>query len=138
MTEALKYSVSRLIGFCYGHRLLDYSGKCRNLHGHNGMIEITLSRSKLNTLGMVMDFEDIKSTVQRWVDAELDHKLILCERDPMLEDIRKHGQPVVTLKDNPTAENIARLIFDHAKTQKLPVTSVKLWETPNSYAACGD
>jgi 6-pyruvoyltetrahydropterin/6-carboxytetrahydropterin synthase len=36
---------------------------------------------------------------------------------------------------NPTAENIAKLIFEHARSQKLPVTEVRLWETPTSFAA---
>ena len=36
------YSVTRLIQFCYGHRLMDYSGKCKHPHGHNGKIEVTI------------------------------------------------------------------------------------------------
>ena len=134
----MKFSVTRLIHFCYGHRLLNYSGKCRNLHGHNGLIEITIEGKKLDRLGMVMDFEEIKSKVQTWVDRELDHKMILNRRDPILSDMRKHGQPCVTIDGNPTAESIAKLIYDYAKSKRLPVSSVKLWETRNSYAQFGE
>jgi 6-pyruvoyltetrahydropterin/6-carboxytetrahydropterin synthase len=133
----VKFSVTRLIHFCYGHRLLNYSGKCRNLHGHNGLIEISIEGRKLDRLGMVMDFEEIKSKVQTWVDRELDHKLILNAKDPMISEFRKHGQPFVTVKGNPTAEAIAKLIFDYARSKKLPVASVRLWETRNSFAEYG-
>ena len=128
------YSVTRLIHFCYGHRLINYNGKCRHPHGHNGRIEITLAGAKLDALGMVMDFEDIKRTVQKWVDLELDHKMLLNKKDPLVKIFSDLGEPVVVMDANPTAENIARMIFDYAKAQKLPVASVRLWETVNSFA----
>ena len=128
------YAVTRLIHFCYGHRLLGYAGKCRHPHGHNGKIEITLKKASLDKLGFVMDFEEIKEKVQRWVDSELDHKMLLNRRDPLVKILQDLGEPVVLMKDNPTAENIARLIFDYAKGRKLPVVSVRLWETVNSHA----
>lgn len=128
------FSVTRVIHFCYGHRLLDYDGKCRHPHGHNGKIEITVQREGLDKLGMVMDFEEIKSTVQKWVDTELDHKMLLNKKDSLVKILRDLGEPVVVMDGNPTAENIARLIYDYAKKQKLPVASVRLWETVNSFA----
>jgi 6-pyruvoyltetrahydropterin/6-carboxytetrahydropterin synthase len=131
-------TVTRLIHFCYGHRLLNYSGKCRQLHGHNGKLEVTMRKDSLNELGMVMDFEDIKLTVQKWVDTELDHKTLLNEKDPMVKVLRDMGEPIVTIKGNPTAENIAQLIFDYAKGQKLPIVNVRIWETVNSYAEYGE
>ena len=128
------YRVTRLIHFCYGHRLLEYAGKCRHPHGHNGKIEITLRKSKLDKLGFVMDFEEIKEKVQRWVDTELDHKMLLNRKDPLAKTLKDMGEPVVLMDGNPTAENIARYIFDYAKGRKLPVVSVRLWETVNSHA----
>ncbi|OGR82760.1 MAG: 6-carboxytetrahydropterin synthase QueD [Elusimicrobia bacterium RIFCSPHIGHO2_02_FULL_57_9] len=128
------FFVAKIIHFCYGHRLLEYTGKCRHPHGHNGKIEITMRAKKLDKLGMVMDFEDIKTTIQKWVNTELDHKMLLNAEDPLVAILRGLGEPVVTTKGNPTAENIAKLIFNHAKNQKLPVVSVKLWETVNSHA----
>src|SRR5262245_31920288 len=52
----MMYLVARAISFCYGHRLLDYDGKCRHLHGHNGKAVITLEAGELDRLGMVVDF----------------------------------------------------------------------------------
>ena len=54
------YRVTREISFCYGHRLLEYSGKCRHLHGHNGRAIITLAAPALDPLGMVLDFDGIR------------------------------------------------------------------------------
>lgn len=130
----MKFSVTRLIHFCYGHRLLEYKGKCRHPHGHNGVLEVTIEKRSLDRLGMVVDFEEIKSKVQRWVDSELDHKMLLNKRDPLVKIFGKLGEPVVVMSANPTAENIARLVFEYARRQKLPVASVRLWETVNSFA----
>ena len=131
------YRATRLIRFCYGHRLLGYAGKCRFPHGHNGLVEVTVGRSRLDRLGMVMDFEEIKSKIQGWVDGALDHKMLLNEKDPLVAVLRKMGDPVVTMKGNPTAENIARIILGQARRRKLPVLCVRLWETPNSCAEVG-
>ena len=54
------YRVTKEIWFCYGHRLLNYNGKCANLHGHNGKAVITIETAQLDSLGMVIDFTDIK------------------------------------------------------------------------------
>jgi len=128
------YSVTKLIHFCYGHRLLEYSGKCRHMHGHNGLVEVTIERETLDSLGMVMDFEEIKQKVQRWIDSELDHKLILNEKDPLIPALKDGGQPMITLAGNPTAEAIARHIFDYCRSQKLPIASIRVWETASASA----
>ena len=57
------FSVTREISFCYGHRLLNYNGKCKHLHGHNGKAVITLEAPTLDQLGMVMDFTQLKRVV---------------------------------------------------------------------------
>jgi 6-pyruvoyltetrahydropterin/6-carboxytetrahydropterin synthase len=131
------FSVTRELTFCYGHRLLDYAGKCRHLHGHNGRAVITLAAADLDALGMVMDFTRLKRVVGDWIDANLDHKLLLHHDDPALPLLRQLGEPVYVLDVNPTAENIARLIFDYTAGQGFPVVEVKLWETESCYAAYG-
>jgi 6-pyruvoyltetrahydropterin/6-carboxytetrahydropterin synthase len=128
------YSVTRELTFCYGHRLLNYDGKCRYLHGHNGRAIITLSAEALDKLGMVLDFSDLKRVVGGWIDENLDHKMLLHRDDPALPMLRKQGEPVHVLDVNPTAENIARLIFDVTAEHGFPVVEVKLWETDSCYA----
>ncbi|MBI3296808.1 MAG: 6-carboxytetrahydropterin synthase [Elusimicrobia bacterium] len=131
------HSVTKQISFCYGHRLLEYSGKCRHLHGHNGLLEVVVESETLDKLGMVMDFSDISAVVKTWVDTELDHKMLLNEADPIIAMMKAHDQPYVTTKGNPTAEAIAKLVYDYAKSKGIPVKSVTLWETPTSYAGYG-
>jgi 6-pyruvoyltetrahydropterin/6-carboxytetrahydropterin synthase len=131
------FSVTRELTFCYGHRLLDYGGKCRHLHGHNGRAVITLAATDLDALGMVMDFSRLKRVVGAWIDENLDHKMLLHHADPALPLLRQLGEPVFVLDVNPTAENIARLIFDYTAGQGFPVVEVKLWETESCCAAYG-
>jgi 6-pyruvoyltetrahydropterin/6-carboxytetrahydropterin synthase len=129
------YRVTREIEFCYGHRLINYEGKCRHLHGHNGRAVIVLEAPALDHRGMLVDFGDIKRTVQRWIDENLDHNLLLCREDPILPVLQQHGERIFVMDCNPTAENIARLIFEHAADAGLPVVEVIVWETENCHAA---
>src|SRR5262249_49071877 len=100
------FRVTREIHFCYGHRLLNYDGKCKHLHGHNGKAVIVLGAPALNELGMVVDFSDIKRTVGDWIDKTLDHKMILHRDDPALPLLLQQKEPVFVVDVNPTAENI--------------------------------
>lgn len=128
------FQVTQTIEFCYGHRLLNYAGKCRHLHGHNGRAVIVLQGEKLDDRGMLVDFTDIKNTVRTWIDTQLDHRMILNENDPAVPFLREQGEPLFLLPENPTAETIARVIFEYTQSQRLPVVEVSLWETPNSFA----
>src|SRR5437868_810792 len=128
------YRVTREIRFCYGHRLLNYTGKCRHLHGHNGRAVIAIQADQLDALGMVMDFSRIKQVVSSWIDETLDHRMLLHRDDPVLPFLRQEGEPVYVMDVNPTAENIARLIFDFTAAQGFPVVEVQLWETDHCFA----
>src|SRR5688572_13729673 len=118
--EARMFEVAKELFFCYGHRLLNYDGKCRNLHGHNGRAVITIAAPELDGLGMVMDFTHIKSVVGGWIDTELDHRMLLHRDDPVLPYLKKMAEPVVVLDVNPTAENIAKMIYDYSRAQGFP------------------
>ena len=128
------FRVTQQIDFCYGHRLLNYDGKCKHLHGHNGRVVISLEGECLDDRGMVVDFTDIKKSLRTWIDNELDHRMILHAQDPLLPVLQQTREPVFVIPVNPTAENIAKLIFDYAKLQGFPVVEVVLWETLNSCA----
>lgn len=125
------YRVTREISFCYGHRLLNYEGKCRHLHGHNGVAVVTLEGPKLDDRGMLVDFGEIKRKIQSWIDEEIDHNMLLHRDDPIIPALKERGERFYVMDENPTAENIARLIYEHGREAGLPVVEVKLWETPN-------
>lgn len=128
------FRVTRQIDFCYGHRLLNYDGKCRFLHGHNGRAVIAIESSELDARGMVLDFSDIKRVVSRWIDEQLDHRMILHRDDPVVPMLQALGEPLYLLDTNPTAETIARLIYEFTASQGFPIAEVKLWETPQCFA----
>ena len=131
------YLVTKRIDFCYGHRLLDYDGICKHPHGHNAVVEVDVRTDRLDKRNMVVDFSDIKRVVKGWIDRELDHKMILRHDDPLVKPLEALGEPIYKVDSNPTVERIARLIFDYAVEQKLPVVRVKVWETPTSFAEFG-
>ena len=128
------FKVLKEIHFCYGHRLLDYDGKCAHPHGHNGKVEIELGSASLDKRGMVFDFGDIKEIIQRWIDDELDHKMSLRKDDPLIKNLKDSEEPYFEMTENPTAENLAKLIYTYAKSKKLPISRVTFWETPSSSA----
>ncbi len=129
------YKVSESIDFSYGHRLMEYEGKCRHLHGHNGRAEILLRAEALDRRSMVEDFDRIGEVVRAWIAASIDHRMILRRDDPLVAPLREAGEPIFLMDANPTAEAIARLIFEAAKERGLPVVEVRFWETPGSVAS---
>ncbi len=128
------HKIVKRLHFCYGHRLLDYDGRCAHPHGHNAILEVELSSSSLDQRGMVHDFGDVKERLMRFVDGELDHRMLLRRDDPLIGAFRGVGEEVFVMQDNPTAENIAKMIFLKAKVMRLPVTAVRLWETLDAFA----
>ena len=92
------FKVTKRIEISSSHKLdLPYESKCKNLHGHNWIIEVEVSSEHLNHCGMIMDFVQIKGIVN-----QLDHKNI---NEIVITD---DGLPI-----NPTAENIAKWIANN-------------------------
>jgi 6-pyruvoyltetrahydropterin/6-carboxytetrahydropterin synthase len=128
------FRVIKNLNFCYGHRLLNYMGKCAHLHGHNAVAEVEFSSESLDSRGMVIDFEEIKATVQSFLDETLDHRMLLSKKDPFVVMLKNEGEPVFEMDENPTAENIAKLIHQFIKSKKLPISRVRVWESPSACA----
>jgi 6-pyruvoyltetrahydropterin/6-carboxytetrahydropterin synthase len=117
------FEVSVTMSFSAAHNLRGYRGKCEALHGHNWKVEAVLSSSRLDKLGMVADFTDIKDRLKETLSV-LDHGY--------LNDV----PPFDRL--NPTSENIARFIYERMKKEfrgpHLKVSRIKVWETETSVA----
>lgn len=144
-------TITRRIEFDYGHRVLGHEGKCKHLHGHRGVAEITVS-GDLDPLGRVIDFSVLKSVVGKWVDDNWDHNMLLHPKDPLcglgqsgqvsplwMEQIFNGKEPYVFPPEtNPTAENIARVLGEKAiellKPYHIEVVGVRVFETPNCWA----
>lgn len=133
-------SCTRRIEFDAGHRVIGHENKCKFLHGHRYVLEVTASASELNSLGFVVDFGEIKTLVKGWIDEYLDHNVILSAADrPLGKEIAKlTGQEPYYLSDNPSAENIAAHLMDDILPKLFAgkpfwATKLKLYETPNCY-----
>ncbi|MGZ6141715.1 MAG: 6-pyruvoyl trahydropterin synthase family protein [Myxococcales bacterium] len=129
------YSVTQELPFCYGHRLLKYAGKCGRLHGHNGVARITLRSERLDSQGMVADFDAIERAMRAFLDERIDHRLLLHRDDPACALLRDGGEEFVAVDFNPTAENIAKLIWEQAQRAGFPVVEVQLVEQQGSIAS---
>lgn len=111
--------------FSSGHALRGYKGKCENVHGHNYRVRVTLAGPKLNDIGLLVDFTDLKR-VLRGIIAGIDHQF--------LNDL----EPFRTV--NPSAENLAKFFYDETRSglRDLPegagITEVIVWETDTSSA----
>ena len=84
---------------------------------------------------MVMHFNDLKTTIGAWLKNEIDHVMLLNEKDPLIEMLAQQNERFLKVPFHPTAENIAQMIFDKACEFKLAVTKVELWESDTSRAS---
>lgn len=82
--------------FSAAHQIREYSGNCENLHGHNWKVKVFVKTSKLDNLGLGLDFRLLKKHVKEVLDL-LDHKNL--------------SETVFFKEKNPTSENIAEFIF---------------------------
>lgn len=138
--------IMRRLEFDAAHRVLGHEGKCRNLHGHRYIVEVTVEADQLDSIGRVVDFGVIKSEVGGWIDKHLDHNTILHPADPLLSHLNSNEarKPYILpatdwgVNQNPTAENIAKALYSIAGVLLRPydvrVVHIRVWETPNSYA----
>ncbi len=129
------YSITKEVYFCYGHRLLNHPGKCKNIHGHSVKAAITLEAERLNGQGMVCDFADIASASAEFINAELDHNFLLHRDDPLVGLLQTANERILVLPEHPTSEYIAKLIYDFIQSKGFPVSEVTLWETASSCAS---
>lgn len=103
--------------FAAAHRLRGYDGSCENLHGHNWRVEAHLAGEKLDKLGILVDFRDVKKALKAALDV-LDHKYI--NEVPPFDS------------ENPTTENLSRYLCEQlsaAMPDGVRVTKVALWES---------
>lgn len=113
-----KYTLRIVTDFASAHTLRDYPGACARMHGHNWKVEVEVEATRLDDVGMGVDFKVIK-TATRELAGRLDHRY-LNELEPFTEV-------------NPTAENIAAYFHrELSRVLNLPhlkVSAVTLWET---------
>ena len=110
--------------FSAGHALRNYRGKCENVHGHNYRCQVTVEGEQLDSIGLLVDFVELKRVVHSVIDR-LDHQWL------------NEYPPFDVL--NPSAENIARYIYEEVskglgQKEATRLAFVKLWETDTASA----
>ncbi|SJM96351.1 6-pyruvoyl trahydropterin synthase family protein [Crenothrix polyspora] len=128
------FIITKEVYFCYGHRLMNHAGKCRNLHGHSVKAAISIASEQLNDHAMVCDFSEIKQCVESYIDEYLDHNFLLHKDDPIMPVLHANNERFLALDEHPTAEVISKMIYQHIKKSGFNVTQVTLWETASAYA----
>lgn len=166
----LAVGITRKLEWDAGHRVLGHEGKCAHLHGHRYVAEVSVAANGLDELGRVVDFSVVKEVLGKWIDDNWDHNMMLHPNDPLcqlqgdkLEGFHSGGTVAghVSLAptflaelfgvgkkpyimpvgcENPTAENIAVVLFRQATRilpKNLQVVQIRVYETPNCWAdAC--
>lgn len=118
----MKYTVSVTRTFSAAHALREYKGRCERLHGHTWKVRVALTGSKLDKTGMLVDFTDIKMSLDRIIE-NLDHHYL--------------NEIAPFLKINPTAENIAAFIYRQLRSKigrGVTLSEVEVWESEFSSA----
>ncbi len=114
---------------------MDYDGPCMHPHGHNARVDILLCGEQLDKRHILYEFGDLKDIVGKWIDDNLDHKMLLRKDDPLVKPLKELNEPVFLFDTSPTAEAIAKLIYEYCVSKKLPIEEIRVWETETSYAA---
>jgi 6-pyruvoyltetrahydropterin/6-carboxytetrahydropterin synthase len=88
------YELTVAGSFAAAHRLRGYRGDCEKLHGHNWRVEVCLAAGRLDELGMVVDFREVKAVLGEVLDR-LDHGYLnevppFDERNPTTENLCRH------------------------------------------------
>lgn len=132
-----------------GHRIMNESQQCFNLHGHTYLYELHFSFPSIEAIGYKIDFKEIKRVGVQWLEDKLDHAMILnpCDTDviQVTEKLKSkiwlmslNGQSTYC---NPSVENISKEIFLAMEIlfqnwSHLNIHQIRLYETPNCYTDC--
>lgn len=138
--------VAKEFSFDMAHLLDGHDGKCQNLHGHTYKLQVIVSGETENNgakKGMVIDFADLKRAVNELIISPMDHAFIYdqsSERETKIAQLLQQlNSKTFALPMRSTAENLAQFIFQRLQENVgFHLHSVRLWETPTSFAEYGE
>ncbi len=133
------FKIAKEFQFDACHMLDGHNGKCHNLHGHTYRLLVEISDELIthgSSADMVMDYADLKLIVNQQIVDQLDHAFLYhqdsaneCQIATLLQQMQRK---VFAFPCRTTAEGMSKFIFDRL-SHFLPVSMIKLWETPTSY-----
>lgn len=135
----MKLRLTKQFDFQMAHTLWGYDGKCRNIHGHNYRLFVTVEGEPLSDdgnakKGMVMDFGDIKEVVNGCIVDVFDHAFVVPEGSPYSA---LDGTKLLVVPFQPTCENLLMEFatrLDGHFPDGVRLYSLRLHETESSYA----
>ena len=137
-----KIRITKEFQFEMAHALDFHNGKCKNIHGHSYTLSLCLigipEVAQTSSIGMVLDFSDLKKIVKKYIINDVDHALMLHENSPYLTNtLSESGQKLKIVNYQPTCENML-IDFSFVMRKHLPngiiLHSLKLRETATSFA----
>ena len=136
--------LTRVFNFDMAHVLLNYHGKCKNIHGHTYRLEVTVRGTPSNDdaspkKGMLIDFSDYKILIDKNIITVWDHALMIHQdTEPvLLNELKKNYEKIIVVPFQPTTENMICELASSIKKilpADLQLFSLRLYETEKSYA----
>jgi 6-pyruvoyltetrahydropterin/6-carboxytetrahydropterin synthase len=133
------FEITKRFSIPVGHRLSKHQGLCKNIHGHNIDVEISVCSEKLNENDMVMDFADLKNLSNRLLN-QFDHVLLLNETNDraLYDTLLSYGiKKMILVQFEPTAEKLAEYFYNFMKTNLpdgIDISYVAIYENDTSKA----
>lgn len=109
--------------FASAHQLRGYKGKCENIHGHNWKVVLSVKGRKLNNIGLLIDFNDLKAILKK-ITGFLDHKNL--NEIPPFDTLNPSSELIAEFICNETSKELEK--FDNT----IEVESVTVWESGTS------
>lgn len=120
-------TIERYHDISMGHRVVGHENKCRHLHGHNYRVHFICTAQQLDSVGRIIDFSIVKQLLCMWLEDNWDHKMLLWEKDPLVEELQKLvPEDIILVPFNPTAEQMAEYLVRVVGPQQLQNTGVQL------------
>lgn len=138
--------VTRQFNIPMAHRLTNYDGPCKNLHGHTYKLEVTIAANKLDKDGMVIDFRKLKVMVNDNIVKGFDHSMVVNTHGDaidlqLLQNSQQAGMKLALCSSNTTTENLAMVMgsiledkINAFDGERIHLSRIRLWESPYSYA----
>lgn len=131
-------TLTKKFEFEAAHRISNYEGLCREIHGHTYKLEVTISGPIDPETDMILDFKTFKSLVKTSVIEQFDHALLLKDNKENRKLFEHYSGKITWMKTEPTAERMLQGMADTLQRLIPPpaqLDSLLLYETSNSFAS---
>jgi 6-pyruvoyltetrahydropterin/6-carboxytetrahydropterin synthase len=124
-----EYLIQIFVDFRSGHRLMDYVGLCSNPHGEFYTATFIFKYNFLDKAAIAIDFGPIKQKIKKWIDENFDHSYLCREDDFVGKFLKENNFRVYMLKENPSAEYLAKFLYNLVKEWNNNLIEVHIQES---------